>query len=63
MLESVDVDERRLTTKPVKVSDAGSNNVGTVWMLREGEVVAWCRSYCRRIKGGTAHTPDHVENG
>jgi len=35
MLDSADVDSRSLTTKPVKVSDAGTNNVGTIWMLRE----------------------------
>lgn len=66
MLETTDAENRCLTTKPVKVDEAGTNNVGTIWMLRDGAgdvITTWCRAYCRRIKGGTAHTPDHVKNG
>lgn len=50
MLESSDAEGRTLTTKPVKQSEAGDNNVGTVWVLREGDVVAmsWCRKYCKK---------------
>lgn len=50
MLESSDSEGRTLITKPVKRSDAGDNNVGTIWMLRDGDVTAmsWCRKYCKK---------------
>jgi hypothetical protein len=61
MLELSDEESRTLTIKPVKQSDAGDNNVGTIWMLRDGnfETVAWCRTYCKRpifTKHRKAHT-------
>ena len=50
MLESSDHDNRTLTLQPVKEADAGENNVGTIWMLRDGDIttMAWCRSFCKR---------------
>ena len=61
MLETTDEDNRTLTLKPVKESEAGQNNVGTIWMLRDGDVatMTWCRSYCRKLPGGFGHVPGH----
>jgi hypothetical protein len=59
MLESTDEANRTLTTKPVRRSEAGTNNIGTVWMLREGDIatMAWCRKYCYRW--GLQHLKSH----
>ena len=50
MLESTDEDGRALISKPIKESEAGDNKVGTIWMLREGDVttMSWCRKYCEK---------------
>jgi len=51
LLESSDEESRTLVTKPVKEAEtAGTRKVGTIWMLREGDIAAmsWCRSYCQQ---------------
>lgn len=59
MLESSDTDNRTLVSKPVKESLAGGSNIGTVWMLGEGDVttMSWCRKYCDR--GFFGHSKSH----
>lgn len=49
MLESSDEESRTLVTTAVKQANAGTSNIGTVWMLREGDAttMSWCRSYCK----------------
>jgi hypothetical protein len=50
MLETTDEESRTLITRPVRQSEAGNNNIGTIWMLQEGDVatMSWCRKYCER---------------
>ena len=50
MLETSDHDARKLVLEPTKVSDAGNNNVGTIFALRDGEfeVMSHCHQYCKR---------------
>ena len=59
MLESSDEKNRTLMIKPIKESEAGDNNVGTIWMLQEGDAkaMAWCRRYCK--KGFWGHSESH----
>lgn len=59
MLESSDEESRTLISQAVKQSDAGNNNIGTIWMLREGEVttMSWCRKYCQT--GLFGHSKSH----
>lgn len=60
LLETANDKNRELTIKPTKQIEAGGNNVGTIWALREGgniEAMAWCRSYCKRTLFG--HTDEH----
>ena len=62
MLESTEEDDSRtLITKAVKQSEAGGINVGTIWMLREGEVttMSWCRKYCRTGNVWISHRKAH----
>jgi|CXWL01.1.fsa_nt_gi hypothetical protein len=61
MLESADDDSRTLITKPVNQSDAGGINIGTIWMLREGDIttMSWCRKFCRQGNIFTGHTKAH----
>jgi hypothetical protein len=49
MLETTHEESRTLVIKPIKESEAGPK-MGTIWMLREGEISAmsWCQTYCRR---------------
>ena len=58
-LEESDDTGRMLITRPVKNSEAGEGNVGTVWHLRDGEIEAakWCRKYCMRWFFG--HSKEH----
>jgi hypothetical protein len=62
MLESSDEQSRTLTIKPVKRSETGNTNVGTIWMLRDGdlETMAWCRTYCKQPTIFTGHKKGHV---
>lgn len=50
MLETSNNEARTLTSAPVKQSEAGNNNIGTIWMLRDGDIttMTWCRQYCKR---------------
>jgi len=50
MLETCDEESRTLTLKTVNRSEVDPNDVGTIWMLGEGEMIAmsWCRSYCKK---------------
>jgi len=50
MLETNDPESRTLLTRPVKMDGQSAENIGTVFMLREGDVIttAWCKSYCKR---------------
>jgi hypothetical protein len=62
MLESTeDEDTRTLTTKAVKNSETDGVNVGTIWMLREGDptTMSWCRSYCKVYAVTGLHTKEH----
>lgn len=63
LLESSDEEERTLTLKPARVEEARLNSVGTVWMLREGDVTAmsWCRTYCKKPEywQATSHKKAH----
>ena len=49
-LEETDDDTRTLVSRPVKAAAMGEGNVGTIWHLREGEILAakWCRKFCER---------------
>jgi hypothetical protein len=62
LLESTNVDARRLVTEPVKESDADQSNIGTIWMLREGdhETMSWCRQYCKRLPISNSHDKGHT---
>jgi hypothetical protein len=62
MLETSSEEDRTLTLRPVKESEAGDNKVGTIWMLREGDDIAmsWCRQYCKRWVLGHTRTHDDV---
>jgi hypothetical protein len=59
LLESTDEDTRTLITRPVKESEAGTNNIGTIWMLQDGDVttMSWCRKFCR--SGFFGHSKAH----
>ena len=59
MLETTDEDSRALISTPVKESEAGDNKVGTIWMLREGDVttMSWCRKFCKKWLMG--HDKEH----
>jgi hypothetical protein len=61
MLETSDPASRRLVTQPTKLQEAGGSNVGTIWMLREGDVttMSWCASYCKRLPISNTHDPRH----
>ena len=50
MLESSNDETRTLVIQPVKQQEAGTNNVGTIFMLREGDptTMTWCKRYCKR---------------
>jgi hypothetical protein len=50
LLETSDNDARTLILKPTKKSDAGDNNVGTIFALREGsiETMSHCHTFCKR---------------
>lgn len=50
MLETSDHETRTLTSAPVKQLEAGNTNIGTIWMLRDGDIttMTWCRQYCKR---------------
>jgi hypothetical protein len=63
MLETSDEKSRTLTLQPVKESEVGGNNVGTIWMLRDGDNVAmtWCRRYCRRMILGHNNAHDDAK--
>jgi hypothetical protein len=60
MLETTNSKERILVTRPVKESDCKDSRVGTIWMLRDGDVqtMAFCKSYCYQ-KALTRHTKHH----
>ena len=47
MLETNDEKSRTLITRPVKQSDDVNGNVGTIWALTEGDVIAASRCYQR----------------
>lgn len=59
MLETADEESRTLITKATKRSDTGSNIVGTMWVLGEGDIntMSWCRRYCH--DGLFGHSPRH----
>lgn len=66
MLEETDEETRTLTLKPVKQSQVGKHDVGTIWMLRDGvfgdrviEAMAWCKGYCKRPTLFTGHKRGH----
>lgn len=62
MLESTeDEDTRTLITKAVKKSETDGVNVGTIWMLKEGDptTMTWCRSYCARNVYFGTHSKAH----
>ena len=60
MLEETDEDARLQTLKPMKRSEVGDYDVGTIWQLRDGvEAMAWGRSYCKRPTLFTGHTRGH----
>ncbi len=50
LLETSDNAARTLVLKPTKRSEAGNNNVGTIFALREGgfETMSHCHTYCKR---------------
>lgn len=51
MLEETDETARVQTLVPVKVSEMGPTDMGTIWQLQEGTdilAMAWCRRYCER---------------
>ena len=50
MLETANNKNRRLVIEPTKTKNVGSNNVGTIWTLQDGdniEAMSWCRQYCQ----------------
>lgn len=51
MLETSDDASRTLMLRPVKSSQTGQKDVGTIWALKDGdfEAMTWCRSYCQRL--------------
>ncbi len=53
MLETNDDETRTSTTKPVRLAEAGTGNVGTIYVLRDGDMttMSWCKTYCRRGGG------------
>ncbi len=63
MLESIDEGNRTLIIQPIKQSEAGTKNIGTVWMLREGDVatMSWCRQYCKWHTWGGHKKAHHKE--
>lgn len=50
LLESSDEEARTLVIQPVMRSEGMSNNIPTIWQLREEGVFAstWCQQYCKR---------------
>ena len=51
MLEETDEEARVQTLVPVKVSEMGPTDMGTIWRLQAGPdivAMAWCRVYCER---------------
>lgn len=51
MLEETDEEARIQTLVPVKASEMGPTDMGTIWKLQAGAdivAMAWCRSYCER---------------
>lgn len=50
LLETSDNDARTLILKPTKKADAGENNVGTIFALREGDIetMSHCHTFCKR---------------
>jgi hypothetical protein len=50
MLEESDERTRTLTLKPVKQSEIGRSDIGTIWMLQDSgpEAVLVCRQICKR---------------
>lgn len=63
-LEECDEENRILVTRPVRETDAGEGNVGTIWHLRDDDIHAgrWCRKYCMR-GGGLffGHSREHTK--
>lgn len=50
MLETNDEKSRTLITRPVKQSEDVNSNVGTIWVLTEGDITAASRCYQRCAK-------------
>jgi hypothetical protein len=66
MLEETDEDARVQTLVPVKVSEMGPTDMGTIWKLQAGaDIVAmsWCRQYCKRgsVFSGGQHRKAHTK--
>lgn len=63
LVESSDEENRTLTLTPVPQAEAEKNSVGTVWMLRDGDIttMSWCRSYCKKPEywQATSHKKAH----
>ena len=60
MLETNDERSRTLVTKPVKQSEDVNSNVGTIWVLTEGDIIAASRCYQRCKKNIFApHEREH----
>jgi len=56
LLETIDVDQRTLTVRPVKKADIGQS-VETQWQLREGEAFLLCPVRC---SPGGGHKANHT---
>jgi hypothetical protein len=59
LVETADPLRRELTLRPIKGVEAGGGMVGTIWMLRDGDIatMSWCRSYC--FRGIFGHSESH----
>jgi hypothetical protein len=53
-IESVDVDERVLTVRPIR-KDSLPTAVQTQWSLANRDPLQWCEQYCH-YSGGTHHS-------
>ena len=64
MLEETDEAGRLQTLVPVKSSEIGPTDMGTIWKLQAGPdmiAMAWCRQYCARpVVVRPYHKKDHT---
>lgn len=64
LVESIDVENRTLTTRPAKATEVAGDTIETNWRLDVREAMQRCERVCQRPWGPSGpHNPNHIPTG